>query len=417
MANPAQWPSFDNWSLRYAEYAFRRIRLLQAVAIFIQRKWRQRNQPRSRQRLYPICVDGRVHAVRQCVETIAHGERMLDKPVCCHEKLDGTNLGVRCDGAIFGRRLQVMGNTYQSVPLEGILPETATVLDVKKELVAEGDTSCAIFQLLLYGELMCNADRYNYEKRGMGKRWYAFGALLQIQDRDAAASICQTLITRGFWATMTPDGRKVTLRLNIKLSQLLTGHSVPCTPFLGSGPLKEVCLSLRDQLMRIEDMEGVVITASDFLVKWKTAKEDESKGHNMLVSLTQEYSNCVLKMCHIDCEMIEILTAVSNRDLIAAKARGLKAQIKGKKNTTDAAPCDAKILCQAYESALTKYNTLTSFFELGRRDEVTNLLIQEIAQDLYTDGSDQMKCVCSFVKKQVGRAYGAWLKKNQCQKK
>ena len=106
--------------------------------------------------------------------------------------------------------------------------------------------------------------------------------------------------------------------------------------------------------------------------------------------------------------MIGILTAVSSRDLITAKARGTKA----KKSTKGAAPYDTKVLSRAYEPALTKYGALTSFFEIDKRD----VLIQEVTQDLDTDEADQMTYICSFVKKQVRRAYGAWLKSKKLSK-
>lgn len=416
--NPAQWPSFENWSVKYAEHARRRFHLLEAPVTLLQRWWRQRNVPRPRQRLYPIILGKRAHSVRYCCAELRKEEELLSKHVWCFEKLDGTNVGVRCDGALFGRRLQISGDSYQRVPLLGALPDTSIIVHVKERLLSATNAAVSdAVNLLVYGELMCNPGRYSYDRRDMGKRWYAFGAVIQTHKIEPAMAeqICTALVSDGFLSTMSPDASKITIRLNDKLSDLFVEHAVPCVPFLTSGSLKDVCTSLKERLLKTELQEGVVLTGDEFMAKWKTSLEDESKGNALLTSLLRDYSETAFELCGVDRAMMELLVDVSRRDNVKdtrQSSSSAKAVMKKTRKSVPAAFED-DILEAALHSAQTKFDSVESYFARDARNEIISLLLDEVVNDVVAKTPEEMACATTFVKKQVGVAFGKWLREQK----
>jgi hypothetical protein len=66
--------------------------------------------------------------------------------------------------------------------------------------VATTPTAVPEFQLVLYGELMCNSGKYNYAEEGLGHQWLPFGARIRPLDQGvgAAATLCAALVGAGF---------------------------------------------------------------------------------------------------------------------------------------------------------------------------------------------------------------------------
>ena len=151
--------------------------------------------------------------------------------------------------------------------------------------------------VILYGELMCTTGRYEYEERGMGHRWYAFGAVLQNNHTKKALLVdviqeSHGLVDKfnhaGFLATMSTDTGKITLRPDVRLMTVFSQHGIPCVPLVEKGRLDGVCAQLWSKVMKNEKLEGGIFFIT-FLSKWKTGKEDASKGHGQLVEFTNKY--------------------------------------------------------------------------------------------------------------------------------
>ena len=416
-SNPAQWPSFENWSVRYAQYCLGRIRVWQASAILVQRAWRQRNFPRNQQHLYPICIQGRSISVRQGARAFREGnnDSLLSKYVEAHEKLDGTNLGIRCDGFVFGRRQKVEGSKYQKTSLDGILPTAECMEKIKLDFLNGEASSASATKLLLYGELMCNSGRYNYTSRELAKKWYVFGAVLQTEnvDVDTARTILDALIDRDYWASLSPDSTKITVRLNKQLNSLVTRYGVQCVPHMASGSIRDVCVALQSKLMETDNLEGVVLSGSDVLIKWKTSKEDESKGHEMLANLVQDFSETTLDMCGVANDMVKLLLKVSARPESAPiRISGAEGKVK-KVKPVKVSQYSEHDLESAYQSAASKYDDLSTYFEREARNDIIDLLSQEIEQDFNAKMPKQVACIRAFVKKKIGRAFGMWIQSKQ----
>lgn len=104
----------------------------------------------------------------------------LDSPCVATAKLDGTNLGVDDEGAIWGRNHEVpRGDSYCKVDVWKLLPGMPSkVAQVRDELAkAAGEHGGKIQRAMLYGELLINS-KYDYGKSGIQNRWLCFGLLL-----------------------------------------------------------------------------------------------------------------------------------------------------------------------------------------------------------------------------------------------
>ena len=153
------------------------------------------------------------------------------------------------------------------------------------------------------------------------------------------------------------------------------------------------------------------MTGNEFMVKWKTSLEDESKGHDMLMILSRDYNNLLFEMCGIDREMVELLMAVSRRTNSSEARRSCvdKSARKKERKQGASAAFAQKVLDTALTSARTKYDALESYFTRDERNEIIALLVKEVALDMGAETPEQMACATCFVKKQVGVAFGRWL--------
>jgi len=424
MTNPAQWPSFDNWSVGYAiqaERAVGKAKWLETprAAVLIQRWWRQRGIPRSRQHLFPIVNDNVAYNEKNCYEIYFKGiclKKILDQNVFAWEKLDGTNLGVRCDGAIFGRRFQVSEDTYQKIPLGGgILPQPRTIQRVKATILKglEPILGATMPSLVIYGELMCNASRNRYDERGMARKYYAFGAVLHLQPTATHGNshaeknnseLLQALISNGFCARMSREPKYISIHLNDKLFRIFQENYIPCTPMMSQGPLRDVCIALKDKLMAVDEIEGVVLVGQGILYKWKTGNEDESRGNSLLASLKKNHSPAILELAGVDLEVLDVLLTVSGNKPTQPDSKMTKVKGKRAKCGND----DNSALSRAYDSALTKFDSVESFFDRGKRDLLIEILVEELEADLEPKTKKEINGVVSFVKKNIGRSYGVW---------
>jgi hypothetical protein len=205
-----------------------------------------------------------------------------------YEKLDGTNLGVRCDGAVFGRRLRISGDSYQKVPLAGTIPTGKEVQAVKDAML--GQDAKHGTELVLCGELMCNPSKFDHNERAMGGKFCCFGAMLKhpkTATDNEVITLQQKLKQRGFAPLIGENAGRIVL--NHKMRELLESQGVTCVPLMDEGPFVELCFRMKESLMN-DGMEGVVLMGDEgSLLKWKTSIEDESETHGVLCSLMRDH--------------------------------------------------------------------------------------------------------------------------------
>ena len=116
--------------------------------VLLQRWWRKRNLPRSRQRLYPILNNDNTPACLYKLNT-----PFLTQEVCVFETIDGTNFGIQYDEAYFGRRQRVEGDIYQRVHLKGVVPDADAIQSIKRAIgKLIGIDPQSLPQMIVYGE-------------------------------------------------------------------------------------------------------------------------------------------------------------------------------------------------------------------------------------------------------------------------
>ncbi|CAB9517954.1 expressed unknown protein [Seminavis robusta] len=408
--NPTQWPKFEHAGIWYADHCEVLLIELSVPVIFLQRWWRQRAKPRKNQKVYTIIRRGRFFTVAGSAERLRFKDPALLRKFRAFEKLDGTNLGVRCDGAVFGRRTRVFKDSYQKVPLDGVVPTAKEVRAVKQVLL--GSETANGTELVLYGELMCNPRKFDYDERSMDSKFYCFGAMVRFPDTFSGKDVLaaqRAIKQRGFAPTINGNssGR---VALNDRLRELLVGQGIPCAPLLGEGPFGELCLSMKATLMK-DGMEGVVLTGDDgSLKKWKTSVEDESKTHAMLSALIQQHPRYVFELAGVDVDVIQCMIDVSAKKTTTGQASKARKPNKEKKKTTanKTAPFDDATHEAALVSAMTKYDALEAYFDRGDQATIIGLLNKEVTDDLGAVGKEQIKCIGAAVGKKVGSALGRW---------
>lgn len=416
--NPVPWPSFGHVGAWYAGVCSQRIVDLTVPTIFLQRWWRQHSLSRVRQKLYPIVIGKWAYNVKEAAKRICElrrddEDRALSMKVMAYEKLDGTNLGVRCDGVVFGRRLRVNGDSYQKIALKDAIPSLTAVQAVKSSIASTirlggFDNDDEVPMPVLYGELMCNPDKFDYTERGMSRKFFCFGAVLdnEWENVDKSDALCGVLNRHGFVATVASG--KIRVRMNDKLSGLVQAQGISCAPLLDQGPLREVCFRLEEPMKSNDKMEGVVLNGDDgCLFKWKTRIEDESKGYDLLCSLTNSYSPETIELAGIDEEFVGLLKNIAMKEVTAVKGSKRPQQEKQKKKTKQEV-YDESTIEKAMISAMSKYDALDAYFERGEIHTILEALKKEMFEDLGACTEEEKKFIARTVGKKVGSLYCKW---------
>lgn len=309
MVNPNQWPSITNLSVWYAAVVKRRITHLNAPVVVIQLWWRHHHQKKQSQ----IRAETLQNGTSENIESIHRARAShwsLSEHLFAFEKLDGTNLGICYDGTIFGRRQKVEGTSYQRIHLPLATPNTAAIKSVK-EAIADSIGVGTLPRLIIYGELMCNAGKFrHYTEQNMDGKWLAFGIKMAGMSVEKAEILLEKLKAVGFLATCSRDNGKITLRLNHRLVHIFEECGIPVVPFIDSGLLADIYMRQKDKMMKSE-LEGLVLTGSPCIQKWKTGNEDESKGYDILESLLSNYSPTVFKYAGVDYALAQCLAEVA----------------------------------------------------------------------------------------------------------
>jgi len=363
-----------------------------------------------------------------------------NREVEAYEKLDGTNLGVRCDGAIYGRRYRIHSDTYQRVRLSGAVPTVVQVIAIKHEISnllftygnERTDTSykteneaqiLLLPKLVLYGELMCDLRKFSYNARFKDCNFFCFGVVfdpLLSEDSDTVipfedmAGLCQRLNNCGLNAEIAPESGRIRVVLSEELHSIVRLAGVQCAPTLDKGPLREVCIRLKQTLLS-DGMEGVVLTGKQCLFKWKTSFEDESKGHSMLSGILTKYSEETLEFVGVDISFLKLLMDVAtsrSKPRAIRKEEKMTQRLQQKQYASAKSPGPYTIsdLEKAMNSATSKYDALDACFDRGERDVIRHDLKKEIVNDLNAVQEEERKCIDSFVNKFVGAAFGKWKK-------
>lgn len=381
--NPCQWPSIPAFPITVAARVAQYVEV--AVAL----------DDESRQCFLDDLVD------------------WLQTPVEATVKWDGTNVGVGCCGTVFGRRkvIRATNEPYQKTSLEHAL--SADVGAVKRELIStilelpkSAEEAC---WLLVYGELMCNPNLYNYSSMELPGRWLPFGAMLQFS-ADCEFEFESRLRTQGFvYSRIDKGDDSVTLRLIncAALRGLLetSGLKPPAPVF--SGSLMQMVSGLRDWMCS-EQGEGVVVApatqaaAAEFVMsKWKISAEPQAGNIKALKGLVDaiELDQLWKVMPPGLPQMLTSLQRVTSQnvgfqnattDVEQSLSDDLNRLFRQKsaerlQNEHGVLTCGAVNMLavkDAVKSAMTKFDSIDAYQRRGNLKEIRRLLVEEVLEDL-----------------------------------
>ena len=329
-------------------------------------------------------------------------------------KYDGTNLALSHEGRMYGRRQEVVNPSYQKCSVAE-LRGAHDISAVAKELVQ--DQMESVLRFFVYGELVIN-NMYDYNDLNIFKTWLAFGVCMDIRGVEEAQALYDRLIAEGYRMNSFPQisegtsSIKLTILLNHKLRDLLKSHQIPVADSLFSdGTLYEMVTQC-GTWMKEGRGEGLVCVGPSFQRKWKIGLEAQP-------SVFEELQSCLETLSaweDIDPRIVEagqVMMDVKKSSLMMGKHVEPKKKKKSKVKTAPASVFDASQLEAAIDSALTKYDSLETFFAEDRMKEISTLVIGEAEHDLMPltteeNAANAKKEICDAVRKFIGRKYGQW---------
>lgn len=375
------------------------------------------------------------HHGRRCTERCTYREmRAVLTAGTAAVKLDGTNVGKDTAGKVYGRRYYIgdATETYQNAPLEEVrAANTGAARDRLADELRHSGFAVEAADLLtarvvVYGELMCNRDLYDYERAGLAGGWLAFGVLVQydtVEQLGEARALVGAARRAGFCATLCNDGRPTPAVQfgGSKLSALLraAGMRVP-TEVAGAGadhgdaPLVLRCASFMEPGVDGKARaEGLVVALPDNgLHKWKDGKEFHPGSGEAL-------QNAMKTQQAHGAETVDVLLgdlgAVVPRmlEILAATGGGMKRKPATKQAKKQAQACkhdlDRAVLAKLFKDATSKLRQHPDqYFSAGERTALIEEIKQEICKDEEKPPGIADKYVSTFVQREVGMLFGEW---------
>eukprot|EP00961_Rhodomonas_salina_P205337 2771931-Rhodomonas_salina.1 len=209
---------------------------------------------------------------------------LLHTPVISSVKLDGTNVGKLCGGALVGRRMVIedSANAYQGCDLTDLRGyATDTCLDelmAKFGMETKEGTSCNVELCALFGELCKNPGLYNYTEQGFDNSWQVFGAILEFSDSSKAQEAAVAGLAQGFHCFTRTARDSTTSAVHVcnspAFGELLRRHAIPVISCYEHSSIAALVTQRLDWMLG-EKGEGLVITCTPpdqqpQSYKWKT---------------------------------------------------------------------------------------------------------------------------------------------------
>ena len=469
--NPLKWPACASLGKELCDSVLPALRLLTSDG-----------QPSDKATIDPT-VDSpqSIEAARQTamaeLDAVAD---WLDAPCFATVKLDGTNVGI--DGGacrqyyaplLVGRNYVVPPEQlYQKVDVHKLLSEVpAKINRLIDEL--ELDSLCinpafdwwGNSQVMLYGELIVNQGKYDYEAAGIFGQWFCFGVLISSRRYPINGMEPEKYIGYVTWLTarlqaagynchldyqdlqplirIGPNEKLMSLLHALGIStvshdyqprqgKLLTEtESAQWADHIGTNWRLPKFASLRELILSEWASrffmpasqgrplgEGLVVCSEPNakLSKWKHGGEEApswvagntpAKLAEAVELLRGLQGNPMLPPGLLEiCERLQ-LVATSGSGPKKTKAAG----VKEKKDIKAKAGMDA---LAAWSSTLTKFDTLEATFSKGLEAKMAleGTLIEQVALDLETDyGYEPSKArarATGVVKTEMGKRYGQW---------
>ena len=319
-------------------------------------------------------------------------DRVLGNRIEASVKIDGTNVGRDVEGNIYGRNQMVQpgADTYQKTSLAAVKAvDVAAVLEkIVKAAEIDGDD---VAHFVLYGELVCNKNIYDYAFRGIASGWLVFGAMVRARNDDVKNAMLGKMTEAKFAVWETEEGLRVSV--NERFRQL-----VPEISYAPRVELGETCTTLADLILLDEVYnlvaegrhEGLVllerkaVRQTTVAMKWKNGHEPAGVMADRLLAVKKLLDDPGVHLEPIINEVLErdelgkveavidrLLKVFENANKIDLNADGTlrdqtvknKAEKKGGKKPAVLHP--NKVYHEAIQSAKSKFDHCDTFFAKG----------------------------------------------------
>eukprot|EP00039_Didymoeca_costata_P027824 m.19272 g.19272 ORF g.19272 m.19272 type:complete len:515 (-) comp6526_c0_seq1:24-1568(-) len=411
--NSNPWPSIDNYldNLMNEFICFKKTG--EWAVTIIQRAWRARSQGKTVNMLTLYKENNHArpnYRVHRDTQSLCN--RFLHSPMSCSIKYDGTNVGVSDDGEVYGRRTMIDSSSerYQNVPLGTCrLVDSKAIKSSIAKLIFSNGQQDVTFTVSVYGELMCNPGLYDYAKNDLAGKWVCFGMRLRFDQETSAdilTKISSTLRNHGF--SFSGEGKStITITINKALEAFLTEHSIENIAQFQSFPSEAALVEMYADFVANQQGEGLIMyiphdssgSGSVSIRKWKNPKEVNPSLRRRFRGIVSELVGSTYSNIFPD----ELLQMLNN----------LAKTVKEPENTSNKKPRFPQEVVSALESALTKYDSLPSYFEREEGlQEITANLIKEVEADL---ASEPEKVVVArlYVDDYINRKFGQWKRQKQ----
>lgn len=346
-----------------------------------------------------------IKTTKQLQEQIA-----VNPLVTVSEKLDGSNLCISSKGWIASRRIIIVEDfnkddlskiQFNGTNLSKLEDMKCKLLDIHVDLVSRTERSD--FQTLVYGEWLqhrtatTQEDQFNYAKRNLeSNHFYAFGLAVlfdnELSSEELAGFEAKTIETMGWTQLVTENPNQfVVFNFNQNLNQFFQGKSISTVSIIEECSLETALTDSRliEKLIK-QEVEGFVLTAKDFLFKWKFTDQ------------TNKYS----QVGAIAALKAEELNPIQDRVIEALEKVCLHSEPAEKKQPRRKP--DKQLFSKLFKSAETKYPKFEELCYSVTQEEIIELskkfqtdFEKELQADLielgYQQNSEYEKDIHSFV--------------------
>lgn len=349
-------------------------------------------------------------------------DMIFNKPVFASIKYDGTNVGLDTDGVMYGRNKKIAAGTksYQKAPLVGVgkidaskvLEKICNLTEIKRE---------SIETFVVYGELMCNNNLFNYSAEKIDGSYQLFGAVIQPKDSDALAEISEKLIKGNFamrLATASGDDEEnssddpteenyskiIAISMNQTYKDLLLELEYPVVPTAGKiGTLYDVVTGNFDWMLKGFG-EGLILCAPAYgaatkVMKWKIGAEKNSMNagqvHEILNKIEDDKSNAIFgENTEKAVEFFQKLEKICESPLVMGEVPVPVVKVKGPKPVAAKVEITDEVIEQYSEpvkSAKTKFDHSDTYYARNTNglQEYACLIKMETLKDLGIDEKDK----------------------------
>ena len=217
-------------------------------------------------------------------------EQLFKVPVTLSQKYDGTNVGRDEYGDCYGRNKMIgdKESSYQKTDLKCVRAVDAA--KIKEAFIgATGLDPAHIERFVVYGELMCNPNLYDYTKKGVAKSFQLFGAMILPASEEAQEAIYTKAREAGY-TVLKEEAETEDETCSLKLQMCFNGAFMKLVEQFGYAtvPIVGEYDSFYDAVIANQEWmvqglgEGLIVVSKDYIKKWKIGAEANQTNRDLI---------------------------------------------------------------------------------------------------------------------------------------